>query len=155
MLNTYRNLIIMRTLSKIGLASLRTGFIIGDKDLIYEINKVRLPFNVNSFSQAIALQVLTEPQKLDANNKLIIEERDKLYKQMSAIKPIKTYPSDANFILFKAEGADKLHSELLNEGILIKNLNTSLKGCLRVTIGTAYEMEAFINSLRRICERGK
>jgi histidinol-phosphate aminotransferase len=150
MLNDYENLVVIRTMSKIGLAGLRVGFLIADEEIINEVNKVRLPFNVNSISQAVALEVLKNRKLLNSYIKSIVSERGKLFNEMSKIKGIKPYPSEANFILFKSESPDRIYKGLLKKGILVRNMNSIINGCLRVTVGTPKEDRIFINALQEI-----
>lgn len=150
LLKDYRNLLIIRTLSKIGLAALRVGFLIGDKEIIGEINKVRLPFNVNSYSQAIALRILRERGLIERAVKRIVYERERLFSVMSSIRGIKPYPSEANFILFKVKNPDVVYKGLLKKGILIRNMDNQIKGCLRVTVGSEKENSLFLKALEAI-----
>lgn len=150
LLKDYKNVAIMRTLSKIGLAALRLGFLIADAEIIAEVNKVRLPFNVNSFSQAIALQALKDKNWVAASAKKIILERERLFKEMGKIEGVKLFPSEANFILFGVKGADKVYRMLLKKSILVKNFNGSIKGCLRVTVGTPEENNIFLKALGEV-----
>ncbi len=152
MLNDYKHLVLMRTLSKIGLAGLRVGFLIADKNIINGVNKVRLPFNLNSLSQAIATMVLDNKKLLKEYIKSIVSERDRLYKEMIKIRGIKPYPSEANFILFKVEDSDGVYSSLLKKGILVRNMKGIINGCLRVTVGTPEENRIFIGELSEIVE---
>lgn len=151
-LEDYKNLLIMRTLSKIGLAALRVGFLIGIPEMIAEINKVRLPFNVNSYSQAIALRVLKEKKLVNRTIKSIVSERDKLFSAMSEIRGVEPYPSEANFILFKVQAPERVYKALLKRGILIRNMDSQIRGCLRVTVGTERENSIFLDNLREIME---
>jgi histidinol-phosphate aminotransferase len=150
MLKDYENLVIIRTLSKIGLAGLRVGFLIADEEIINEVNKVRLPFNVNSVSQTIALEVLKNRKLLNSYIRSIVSEREKLFNEMSKIKGIKPCPSEANFILFKSENPDRIYKRLLKKGVLIRNMKGVVIGCLRVTVGTPKENRIFINALKEI-----
>lgn len=150
LLEDYKNLVIMRTLSKVGLAALRLGFMVADAEIISEVNKVRLPFNLNSFSQAIAVAALKERQRLKTSIKVIISERDMLFKKLERIKGVLPFPTEANFILFRVKAADKVFKALLKKGILVRNLNESIKGCLRVTVGTSDENKIFSKTLREI-----
>lgn len=150
LLKDYKNLVIMRTLSKIGLAALRIGFLIADSEIIEEVNKVRLPFNINSFSQAIAAEVLKNKRQLALNIKAITDERDRLLSEMQKVEGIRAFPSEANFILLKVPEADKVYGRLLNEGVLVKNMNGVVDNCLRVTIGTRQENDTFIKMLKKL-----
>ncbi len=153
MLSDYENLVIMRTLSKIGLAGLRVGFLIGDEKTVHEVNKVRLPFNVNSLSQATAIEVLRNRALLRKNIRSIVTERDRLFRELSKMEEIHPYPSEANFILFKVSDSEKVYKGLLRHGVLVRNMKGVVDGCLRVTVGTPEENRMFIESLRRVLER--
>ena len=147
LLGKYKNLVVLRTLSKIGLAGLRVGFMIADTDIINEVNKVRLPFNLNSLSQNVAIEALKNRKKLNSGIGSIISERKKMLREMKKIKGVQPYPSDANFILFKVQDADKVYNNLLRKGILIRNMKGIFEGCLRVTVGTPKENAAFLKAL--------
>ncbi|MHB8881578.1 MAG: histidinol-phosphate transaminase [Thermodesulfovibrionales bacterium] len=149
-LKDYKNLVILRTLSKTGLAALRLGFMIADPEIVEEVNKVRLPFNVNSLSQAVAAAALKEKKQLNGFIKVIIAERDRLLSAMEKITGVRPFPSEANFILFKVKDPDRVYRLLLKKGILVRNLNGVLKGCLRVTAGTPAENTAFLAALSEI-----
>ena len=150
LLRDYKNLLIMRTLSKIGLAGLRVGFLIGDDEIINEVNKVRLPFNLNAVSQAVAIETLKDKKRLRVHIKSIVSERDKLFKEMMKIGTINPYPSEANFILFSVREPDKIYEGLIKRGVLIRNMNSVLRGCLRVTVGTPYENRTFLTALKEV-----
>ncbi len=146
------NLVILRTLSKVGFAGLRVGMLFARDDLTAEINKVRYPYNINALSQAVAEVVLGEHEFVSENIQLIIRERERVYKAMSSLEGIAAYPTDANFIFFKAQDADLLFRELVARDILIRNFNKPgrLKNCMRVTIGTLEENDAFLAALDEI-----
>lgn len=150
LLKDYKNLVIMRTLSKLGLAALRLGFMIADAEIVAEVNKVRLPFNVNSFSQAIAVSALKDRQRLNTAIKEIISERARLFKEIKKIKAVLPFPTEANFILFRVKDADKVYKELFKRGILVRDLGESIKGCLRVTVGVPEENSMFLKALKEI-----
>jgi histidinol-phosphate aminotransferase len=153
LLKDYRNLVIMRTLSKIGLAALRLGFLIADCAIIEQVNKVRLPFNVNSLSQAVAAEILKEKDRMNFFIKTIVAERKRLSNEMGKIEGVRPFPSEANFILFKVENPDKVYMSLLRKGILVRNINENVKGCLRVTVGTPEENTTFLKALRETSRR--
>ncbi len=152
-LNEFDNCILMRTFSKSGLAGLRLGYLIGSKEWISELEKIRLPYNINSLSQRTAEFILENNNTLDEQAIKICKEREKLFSKLSAIDNLNVWPSEANFILFKvlAREADKIFENLKQQGLLIKNLNSHhpmLSQCLRVTIGTEDENVAFIKALK-------
>jgi histidinol-phosphate aminotransferase len=148
MLRDYDNLLIMRTLSKVGLAALRVGFLIGSEDIISEVNKVRLPFNLNSYSQAMAVDALRKKRQMDGFVKAIVTERSRLTKGLESIDGISPFPSEANFILFKVKEPARAHAGLLKKGVLVKNMDGVIRGCLRVTVGTKKENDAFLKALK-------
>lgn len=149
LLKDYKNLAILRTLSKIGFASLRVGFLIADEGLINEVNKVRLPFNLNSVSQAMALEALKNKDVIESQIKNITSERERLFEELSRINNVSPYPSEANFILFKTKNANAIYQRLIKEGVLVRNMGSAIKNVLRVTIGTPEENELFLKALRK------
>jgi histidinol-phosphate aminotransferase len=149
-LKKFKNLIVLRTLSKVGLAGLRVGFMISHPDIIREVNKVRLPFNLNSLSQETAIRGLKEKKLMKSFVRSIISERNRLFHEMGKIKGIKPFPSNANFILFRAKNADMLNKRLQEEGVLVRNLSSVIKGCLRVTVGTPKENTIFLKKLKKL-----
>lgn len=153
LLKDCKNLVIMRTLSKIGLAGLRVGFIIADKEIINEVNKVRLPFNLNSLSQAIAIEVLKDRKTMQSQIKSIVSERENLFNKLSKINGIRLYPSEANFILFKIKDPDRIYKGLLKEGVLVRNMKGIVDGCLRVTVGTPEENRIFLKALKKVSSK--
>lgn len=150
MLRDYDHLVIMRTLSKTGLAGLRVGFLIAHEEIIREVNKVRLPFNLNSLSQAVALEAMKNKTLLKRNIQLIISEREKLFRGLFRIKGIMPYPSEANFILFRVAEPDRVYENLLKRGVLVRNMKGVVAGCLRVTVGTPEENRMFIKRLKSV-----
>ena len=149
-LDKYKNLIILKTLSKIGLAGLRLGFLIANEDIVHEVNKVRLPFNVNSLSQAVAIAALKNKKQMHSYIASIISERKRLFSMMKKIEGITPYRSDANFILFKVPNADKVYYGLLKKGVLLRDLTGVIENCLRVTVGTPAENTVFLRTLKQL-----
>jgi histidinol-phosphate aminotransferase len=149
-LKTYPHLIILRTLSKIGMAALRIGILVASREVVRELEKVRLPYNINTLSQAAASVLLRHPETLKEQIQGIVSEREKLFHGMSGIPGLELFPSQANFILFRTAAADGLYKSLLNQGILIRNLNQpgALKECLRVTVGRPDENKAFLEQVK-------
>ena len=150
MLSDYKNLVILRTMSKIGFAGLRVGFLIADSEIINEVNKVRLPFNLNSFSQAVAATLIKNTNTIKLHIGLITSERERLLNELWKIKGIKPYPSEANFILFKVKNSDKIYYRLLKKSVLVRNMKGVVNGCLRVTVGTKKENNIFIKALKEV-----
>ena len=155
-LDRHPNLIILRTLSKIGFAGLRVGVLTAAKDIVAELNKIRLPYNINMLSQTAAVAALTHRDVIERQISLLISEREKLYNALSKIPGITAYPSETNFILIRiASGATAVHAGLKKAGILVKNLDKPgpLKNCLRVTIGAPAENREFLEQLHGILKR--
>jgi histidinol-phosphate aminotransferase len=150
LMKDYENLVIMRTLSKIGLAALRLGFMIATPGIIGEVNKVRLPFNVNALSQAVAIAALKGKKAFRASIKTIIAERERLLEGMEKIEGITPFPTEANFILFRVNDPDHVYSALLKKGILVRNIKEVVRSCLRVTVGTSQENTTFLKALKEI-----
>lgn len=153
LLEDYKNLVIMRTLSKIGLAGLRVGFLIANEKIINEVNKVRLPFNINSLSQTVAIEVLKDRKILKSYIKSIISERNRLFNELAKIKGVSPYPSEANFILFRVKEPDRIYERLLEKGVLVRNIKGVADGCLRVTVGTPEENRIFLKVLKEVIQK--
>ncbi|KAF0185651.1 MAG: histidinol-phosphate aminotransferase [Nitrospirae bacterium] len=149
-LKRFSNLAVLRTFSKIGLAALRLGYIIADEGMIAEVNKVRLPYNVNALSQALALESLCRKTESRAGVKKIVAERTRVVKELKSMPGVESCPSDANFILFRLSNADAVHKALIRSGVLVRNMSVMIPDALRVTIGTPDENAAFCAALRTI-----
>lgn len=152
-LERYDNLLVLRTLSKLGLAGLRLGFLVGNRRWLNEFDKLRLPYNINSLTQASAEFALTNRGLLDEQVTCIRAEREQLFLALDSIPGIRAWPSETNFILFqlKRNNAQHVWNTLYSSGVLVKNLDSAgdaLQGCLRVTVGTPAENRAFLNALR-------
>lgn len=146
----YPNLILLRTVSKIGFAGLRLGLLIGSNQTVGELDKLRLPYNINTLTQQSANFLLQEKAEIEKNAQTILNERSQLSSALAKIGKLIVYPSQANFILFKAPNANQLFEFLKSQGILIKNLSSAprLTDCLRVTVGTQQENSAFIDQVK-------
>lgn len=154
LIHLHNNIIILRTFSKAyGLAGLRVGYMVASKEIINEITKVKMVFNINSLSQKIALIILKYKDEMSKYIDIILEERDKMISQLSEKDYLTVFNTDSNFILFRVEtDAQFLFSELLKNGILIRNLDEPglLKNCLRVTVGKPDENFAFISVINKV-----
>jgi histidinol-phosphate aminotransferase len=152
-LGRYDNLLVMRTLSKQGLAGLRLGVLAGDPAWLVEIDKLRLPYNINSLTQASAEFALQHKAVLDEQAARLRAERAILHRELAALPGVQVWPSAANFLLFRTgRPADEVFAALRAQRVLIKNLSGAggaLAGCLRVTVGTPHENVAFLAALRK------
>jgi histidinol-phosphate aminotransferase len=155
-LKKYKNLVILKTLSKIGFAALRIGFLIGRASLVRELSKVRLPYNINAISQVGVSFYLKHESVFLEQAAEIIKRREELYLALQKIEGIRPYPSSANFIFFHCLfDTDQIYSELIRRGILIRNFGSAgnLKNCMRVTVGKQEENEAFLDAIKCIIAR--
>lgn len=156
-LNDHMNLIVLRTLSKIGMAGLRIGVMAANPEMIKELDKVRLPYNINSLSQAAASVILRNMSVIDRQIGSIVSERERLFNALKSMDGITPYPSEANFILFKVKDADAVHNGLIGKGVLIKNLNRPgrLENCMRATVGRPEENAAFLDAMAKFLKEGR
>ena len=151
----FPNLLVMRTVSKLGLAGLRLGLIAGRREWLAQLDKVRLPYNLNVLTQRVASYVLGHQSILDAQAANIRSERSRLTEGLKSIDGVHASPSDANFILFKVAAAAEVFESLKRRGVLIKKLtgsHTALNDCLRVTVGRPEENAAFLSALKKSIE---
>ncbi|MHB8910593.1 MAG: histidinol-phosphate transaminase [Syntrophales bacterium] len=152
-LSRYGNLVILRTLSKVGLAAMRVALLIGPPALVHELNKVRLPYNLNSLSQAAAGLYLDEEEAFLEQAAKIRRWRGELFSALETLPGIHIHPTDANFIFFRCDfDADSVYSQLKGRGILIRNFNAPgpMQGFMRVTVGTREENGEFLEAFRDI-----
>ena len=148
-LKEYNNLVVMRTLSKIGFASIRLGMLFASPTIVGELNKARLPYNINAITQSVAEVVMNSSELLKKNYSEIIKEREILTGELKKLPGIDVYPSDANFILIKVPDADHYFERLVESDILVRNFTNApgLSGCLRVTVGTEAENASFLRAV--------
>jgi histidinol-phosphate aminotransferase len=151
-LGEWPNLLVMRTVSKMGLAGLRLGYLAGPAEWLTEIDKVRLPYNVNVLTQASATFALHHRAAWDEQTATIRAERTKLFDALATLDGIAAYPSEANFILVRTPPgqAGPIFQGLLERGVLIKKLDGAhplLADCLRITVGTPHENAALLDAL--------
>ena len=148
----YSHVLMLRTASKMGLAGLRLGWLLGARPWINELNKLRLPYNINTLTQASGVFALNNITVFNDQAKLICQQREQLIAAMQKINSIQVFPSEANFILFKTlnTSADFVFKRLIENKIMIKNVasNNLLENCLRVTVGTEKENQAFLAALK-------
>ncbi|MBK1701215.1 histidinol-phosphate transaminase [Thiococcus pfennigii] len=151
-LGEWPNLLVMRTVSKMGLAGLRLGYLAGPPALLAEIDKVRLPYNVNVLTQVSAALAMRHRALFDEQCRAIRAERASLMAALTAMEGVQPFASEANFILVRLpEGrAAQVFAAIGARGILVKNLDGAhpqLADCLRVTVGRPEENRAFLAAL--------
>ena len=144
------NLVLVRTVSKLGLAGLRVGLAAGPRDWIAEFDKVRLPYNVNVLSAAAARFVLSRREALEEQTRAIVRDRGVLEAGLDAIAGVRRFPSEANFVLARVPDAPRAFEGLRGRGILVNNLHGThrlLEHCLRFTVGTPDENRRLLEAL--------
>ena len=144
----FPNLVVLRTVSKLGLAGIRLGYLAGRPEWIGEFNKVRQAYNVNVLTQAAALFMLERLEVLEEQASLIRKERESLGEALSSLRGVTVFPSEANFLLIRVPDADGTYDNLRRQGVLVRNLHPGLTGCLRVTVGTPDENRILLAALR-------
>jgi histidinol-phosphate aminotransferase len=153
----FPNLLVMQTLSKLGLAGVRLGYVAGRPEVLAELDKVRPPYNINVLTEAAAHWVLEQAgEVLDAQAARIRSDRAALASALSVVPGVQQgFPSEANFLLFRvalpAHTPASTMEALRARGVLIKDVSRAhplLSGCLRVTVGTAEENAVFLHALR-------
>ena len=149
-ISNFPNLLVLRTISKIGFAGLRLGLLIGDQETIAQLNKLRLPYNINALTQTSANFLLQDKQRIINNAQIIIEERRRLAHELSLFSKFKIYPSQTNFILVHSEDAHSLHTALKENGILIKGFpkGSKLSNFIRISVSEPVENNILIDAIR-------
>jgi histidinol-phosphate aminotransferase len=147
----YENVVVMRTVSKLGLAGIRLGYLAGAPAWLKEFDKVRPPYNVNVLTQAAAEFMLDHVDVLEAQAAQLREERAKLAAALAALPGATVFPSAANFLLVRMPDADAAFSALLNAKVLVKNvgkMHPLLANCLRLTVGAPDENAQMLAALK-------
>jgi histidinol-phosphate aminotransferase len=155
-LSRYPNLLVLRTLSKLGLAGIRLGYLAGRPAWLTEINKLRPPYNVNVLTLATAEFLLDHLAVLDGQAAALRAERARLMERLRQLHGVTPFESAANFVLLRVGDharADAVFEGLRRRGILIKNrtrVHPLLEGCVRTTVGTPAENDRFLDALREL-----
>jgi len=151
----FPNLVVMRTVSKLGLAGIRLGYMSAADALLTEFDKVRPPYNINVLTQAAAEFLLDHVEVLDAQAAQLRAERATLTAELNALPGVAVFPSDANFLLVKVEAPNPdvgvIHAALLERRVLVKNvgkMHPLLQKCLRVTVSTPEENRIFLDAFK-------
>ncbi len=147
----YPQLLVMRTLSKLGMAGLRLGFMAGDPRWIEEFDKIRLPYNINVLTQLSAEFVLDRPTEFQRQVRQILADRARLIEALQRFEHLRVFESHANFVLLKLlrDDANEVFQQLKAQGVLIKNLHPNgglLTNCLRITVGKPEENQRFLEA---------
>ena len=147
-LGEFPNLAVLRTVSKLGLAGIRLGYLAGRPQWLEQFNKVRQVYNVNVLTEAAALFVLEHLEVLEEQAARIRAERATLGQALAALPGVGVFPSQANFYLVRVPHADRVDEALKRQGVLVKNLHPALVDCLRITVGTPDENRILLSALK-------
>lgn len=150
LLGRHANLIILKTLSKaFGGAGLRIGYLLAHPDVVSEMIKVKVPFDINLFSRIAALELLQHDDLIRDRAGKIRSERDRMYDAMQKIDGLTPYPSSANLILFEVDDPNAIFSRMVDRGVLIRNVSSypRLDRGLRVSVGTPTENDRFLEAI--------
>ena len=148
----YDNVVVMRTVSKLGLAGIRLGYLVGALAWLKEFDKVRPPYNVNVLTQAAAEFMLDHVDVLEAQAAELRAERAQLAAALAALPGTTVFPSAANFLLVRLPDADAAFAALLDAKVLVKNvgrMHPLLANCLRLTVGTPAENAQMLAALQQ------
>jgi histidinol-phosphate aminotransferase len=151
----FENMVVMRTVSKIGMAGLRLGYVCGRPEWIEAFNKTRSPFNINVLTEAVAIKLLQNKRVLDAQAAKVLEERERVRTELAGLAGLKIYPSAANFLLARISGAKgagtRVFGRMKEQGVLVKDFSGGyplLENCLRLTVGTPEENRILVAAMR-------
>ncbi|HAP94260.1 histidinol-phosphate transaminase [Epilithonimonas hominis] len=150
----YPNLIVSQTFSKAwGMASVRVGIAYASKKIIKFYNKVKPPYNISQLNQDAILNTIDNEKinLVSENIKIILKEKKNLIENLEKLDLVKTiFPSDANFILIEVDNANSVYQELVNQNVIIRNRNSVIKNCLRITVGSPDENKKLIETLQTL-----
>lgn len=143
------NLVVLRTLSKAwGLAGARFGFAFSDSSIIDLLNKVKPPYNISVLNQSAAVYALENREEIQQKKDCILQQRKYLEGELKKRTGIKhVYPSETNFILVEVDSTTELYTVLLTKGIVVRNREKEMTGCLRITVGTPQENKQLLNAI--------
>jgi histidinol-phosphate aminotransferase len=145
------HVLLLRTLSKFGLAGVRLGYLIGRRALIREFDKVRPPYNISVLNSEAALFALEHEAVFAAQATDLREQRSRLQSALAALPGVTVWPSDANMILVRLPDAERVFEGLKARGVLVKNVSKMhplLASCLRLTVGTEGENTQLLSALK-------
>lgn len=146
----HNHVLLMRTLSKFGLAGVRLGYLVGPHALISELDKVRPPYNVSALNAECALFALEHQAVFAQQADDIRQQRDELMRELARLPSLTPFPSQANMILVRVPDAARTFASMKAQGVLVKNVSTMhtvLAQCLRLTVGTPAENAHMLQAL--------
>ena len=147
-LGEFPNLVVMRTVSKLGLAGIRLGYLAAGAAWAEQFDKVRSPYNVNVLTQAAAEFMLERLEVLEEQAARIRGEREALGAALAGLRGLTVYPTAANFFLVRVADAPRVDAALRKQGVLVKNLHPGVAQALRITVGTPEENRILLSALK-------
>ena len=144
----FENLVVIRTVSKLGLAGIRLGYLVGRPEWVAQLDKVRPPYNVSVLTQAAALFMLERLDVLEEQAARIRTDRRSLGENLKALPGVTVFPSQANFFLIRVPDAERTYQALRQQNVLVRNLHPGIRNCLRVTVGTPEENRILLSALK-------
>ncbi|HYG54842.1 MAG TPA: histidinol-phosphate transaminase [Burkholderiales bacterium] len=144
----FDNMLVVRTVSKLGLAGIRLGYLVGRPEWVAQLDKVRPPYNVSVLTQAAALFLFERLDVLEAQAARIKAERAALGTALARLEGVTVFPSEANFFLIRVPDAERTNQALKEQKVLVRNLHPAIRNCLRVTVGTPDENRILVAALR-------
>ena len=146
------NVAVVRTFSKsFALAGARIGYVLTSPEVVADLERVRLPYHVSALTQTAALVALRHADEANATLDALRTERDRIVRALSEMDGVSVFPSDANFVLFRPPGdATEVWGQLLDRGVLVRDLTQVVDGGLRVTAGTTHEVDLFLKALEEV-----
>jgi histidinol-phosphate aminotransferase len=152
LVDTYPNLILMQTFSKaLGLAAARVGMAFANPEIILYFNKMKPPYNISTINQKAALRKLDKVEEYSDQVGKIKDEKKRLAMNLKKMKITeKVFPSDANFLLVRVKNANYIYDTLVEKNIIVRNRNSVVENCLRITVGKKTENDRLIRTLKTI-----
>ena len=152
LIDRYPNLVVLQTMSKArGLAAARVGFAFAARPIIELLNKVKPPYNVSLLNQQAALAALNNETDYCRNLQEILAEKETLYNFLEGLSSVQeVFPSAANFLLVRFNDADLIYQRLIKRKIIVRNRNTLIRNCIRITVGSSTENQLLMNELKQL-----
>jgi len=149
----FPNLVVMRTVSKLGFAGIRLGYLAARPEWVGEFNKVRQAYNVNALTQAVGLFALEHLGRFEEQAERILAERAPLAAALAQLPGVTVFPSEANFLLVRVPDANRAYEGLRRQGVLVRDFHGAhplLAQCLRITVGTPEENRILLRALKEV-----
>jgi len=153
LMDRYDHVLVMRTMSKFGLAGVRIGYLMGHAELVHHVDKLRPPYNVSVLNAEAGLFALEHAHVYEQQAAELRAERDALLAALALLPGVQVFPSEGNMILIRVPDAAAVHAGLKARGVLIKNvagMHPLLAGCVRLTVGTPPENHTLLTALRGV-----